>query len=88
MKELKQQVIIEEHPDIEINYVEDTNVTQGGTQDGTQDGTHGGTQEEDLDTWIEEQVATYPKITTEELASQSGKGIRTIKRHIAKMKKL
>ena len=37
---------------------------------------------------IEEQVATYPKITTEELASQSGKGIRTIKRHIAKMKKL
>ena len=64
MKELKQQVIIEEHPDIEINYVED------------------------LDTWIEEQVATYPKITTEELASQSGKGIRTIKRHIAKMKKL
>ena len=84
MKELKQQVIIEEHPDIEINYVEDTNVTQGGTQDGP----HGGTQDEDLDTWIEEQVATYPKITTEELASQSGKGIRTIKRHIAKMKKL
>lgn len=80
MKELKQQVIIEEHPDIEINYVEDTNVPQGGT--------HGGTQDEDLDTWIEEQVATYPKITTEELASQSGKGIRTIKRHIAKMKKL
>ena len=66
MKELKQQVIIEEHPDIEINYAQD----------------------EDLDTWIEEQVATYPKITTEELASQSGKGIRTIKRHIAKMKKL
>lgn len=72
MKELKQQVIIEEHPDIEINYVEDANVPQ----------------DEDLDTWIEEQVATYPKITTEELASQSGKGIRTIKRHIAKMKKL
>ena len=80
MKELKQQVIIEEHPDIEINYVEDTNVTQDVPQDVPQD--------EDLDTWIEEQVATYPKITTEELASQSGKGIRTIKRHIAKMKKL
>ena len=28
MKELKQQVIIEEHPDIEINYVEDANVPQ------------------------------------------------------------
>lgn len=67
----------EEHSDIEINYVEDTNVPQGGTQ--------GGTQDEDLDAWIEQQVATYPKITTEELASQSGKGIRTIKRHIAKM---
>lgn len=76
MKELKQQVIIEGHPDIEINYVEDANVPQDVPQD------------EDLDTWIEEQVATYPKITTEELASQSGKGIRTIKRHIAKMKKL
>ncbi|MCR8894653.1 hypothetical protein [Bacteroides sp. ET336] len=80
MKELKQQVIIEEHPDIEINYVEDANVPQDVPQDVP--------QEEDLDTWIEEQVATYPKITTEELASQSGKGIRTIKRHIAKMKKL
>ena len=80
MKELKQQVIIEEHPDIEINYVEDANVPQDVHQDVPQD--------EDLDTWIEEQVATYPKITTEELASQSGKGIRTIKRHIAKMKKL
>ena len=80
MKELKQQVIIEEHPDIEINYVEDANVPQDVPQNVP--------QEEDLDTWIEEQVATYPKITTEELASQSGKGIRTIKRHIAKMKKL
>ena len=65
MKELKQQVIIEEHPDIEINYVEDTNVTQDVTQDVTQ----GGTQDKELDAWIEEQVATYPKITTEELAS-------------------
>ena len=80
MKELKQQVIIEEHPDIEINYVEDANVPQDVPQDVP--------QEEDIYTWIEEQVATYPKITTEELASQSGKGIRTIKRHIAKMKKL
>ena len=42
MKELKQQVIIEEHPDIEINYVEDANVPQDVPQD------------EDLDTWIEE----------------------------------
>ena len=33
MKELKQQVIIEEHPDIEINYVEDANVPQDVPQD-------------------------------------------------------
>ena len=71
--------------------------TQGGTQDGTQgvpqDGTQGVPQDvpqgvpqgDDLDKWIEYQVAVYPKITTEELASLSGKGLRTIKRRIAKM---
>ena len=63
----------EEHPDIEINYVEDTS----GTQDVPQD--------KELDAWIEEQVATYPKITTEELAKMSGKTSKTIKRHILKM---
>ena len=51
--------------------------TQGGTQDVPQG--------DDLDKWIEYQVAVYPKITTEELASLSGKGLRTIKRRIAKM---
>ena len=81
MKELKQQVIIEEHPDIEINYVEDTSGTQGVTQDVTQDVP----QDKELDAWIEEQVATYPKITTEELAKMCGKTTRTIKRHITKM---
>ena len=63
--------------------------TQGGTQGGTQGSTQGGTQDvpqgDDLDKWIEYQVAVYPKITTEELASLSGKGLRTIKRRIAKM---
>lgn len=63
----------EEHPDIEINYVEYTTVPQGGTQD------------KDLDAWIEQQIATYPKITTKELAKMSGKTSKTIKRHIAKM---
>ena len=79
----------ETHPNIEVNFVEnedDTqNDTQGDTQDGTQGGTQGGTQDDDLDKWIEYQVAVYPKITTEELASLSGKGLRTIKRRIAKM---
>ena len=64
--------------------------TQGGTQDGTQDGTQGDTQGEtqglDLDSWIENEIARNPKITTEELAHLSGKSIITIKRHLAKLK--
>lgn len=67
------------------------NGTQNGTQapqNGTQDGTHAlknGTQDSDLDIWIIEQIRQNPKITTEELAQLSGKGLRTIKRHIAKI---
>ncbi|MBR4468893.1 MAG: hypothetical protein IKS53_05600 [Bacteroidales bacterium] len=57
---------------------------------GTQNGTQGGTQtkrtiDDDLDTWIERQIKDNPKITTEELAEKSHKGVRTIKRHISKM---
>ena len=48
-------------------------------------GTQGGTQEENLDKWIENQIRENPQITTEELAKMSKKGLRTIKRHIAKM---
>ena len=51
-----------------------------GTQDGTQDGT--------LDVWIVEQVAKNSKITTEELAKLSGKGVRTIKRHISQLSQI
>lgn len=79
----------ETHPDIEVNFVENENDTQGDTQGDTQDDTQdvpqGGTQGDDLDKWIEYQVAVYPKITTGELAQQSGKSIITIKRRIAKM---
>lgn len=91
----------ETHPDIEVNFVENEDVTQdvtqgvpqdvpqggtqGDTQGDTQDGTQGGTQGDDLDKWIEYQVAVYPKITTGELAQLSGKSIITIKRRIAKM---
>ena len=60
--------------------------TQGGTQDDTQDDTQGETQGLDLDSWIENEIASNPKITTEELAQKSKKGIRTIKRHLAKLK--
>ena len=38
-----------------------------------------------LDIWIEEQIRINPKVTTEELARTSKKGLATIKRHIAKL---
>ena len=59
--------------------------TQSDTQGDTQGSTQDGTQSDDLDKWIEYQVAVYPKITTEELASLTGLTTRTIKRHITKM---
>ena len=65
-------------------------VPQGGTQDDTQGDTQGDTQDDtqglDLDSWIENEIANNPKITTEELARLSGKSIITIKRHLAKLK--
>ena len=57
----------------------------GGTQDDTQGDTQGDTQSDTLDVWIEAQIKRNPKITTEELANLSNKGLRTIKRHIAKL---
>ena len=57
-------------------------VPQSGTQDDTQDDTQG----LDLDSWIENEIANNPKITTEELARLSGRSIITIKRHLAKLK--
>ena len=51
-----------------------------GTQNGTQTN---GVIDDDLDAWIERQIKDNPKITTEELAEKSHKGVRTIKRHIS-----
>jgi len=77
----------EGHSGIEIHYKEDDTQsdTQGDTQGDTQDVTQGVTQSNDLDKWIEYQVAVYPKISTIELANLSGKSVITIKRHISKM---
>lgn len=61
-------------------------VPQGVPQGGTQDGTQGDTQGLELDSWIENEIASDPKITTEEFARLSGKSIITIKRHLAKLK--
>ena len=60
-------------------------VTQDDTQGDTQDDTQGDTQDDTLDAWIETQIKKNPKVTTEELASWSNKGVATIKRHLAKM---
>ena len=69
----------------EVTVPSTVDVTQGVTQDGTQGDTQGDTQGNALDMWIEEQIRTNPKITTEELARTSKKGLATIKRHIAKL---
>lgn len=80
---------MEEHHDIEVNYIEGDDVTQDGTQDVTQGGTQGGTQDgiqdSDLDKWIEFQIAKNPNITTEILAQMAQITSMTIKRHIAKL---
>ena len=59
--------------------------SQDDTQDDTQGDTQSDTQGDALDIWIEEQIRRNPKITTEELARTSKKGLATIKRHIAKL---
>ena len=56
------------------------NGTQGGTQDVLQD-----VPQDELDNWIEQQIRRNNRITTEELAMMSGKGVRTIKRRISKL---
>lgn len=94
----------EDHEGAEVHYMEnDTQGDTRGTQNGTQNGTRGtrnvphdvphdvpqgGLRGEDLDEWIAYQLAVHPKMTTEELASLSGRGTRTIKRHIAGMQRL
>ena len=69
----------------EVTVPSTVDVTQDVPQDDTQDDTQGDTQGDALDIWIEEQIRRNPKITTEELARTSKKGLATIKRHIAKL---
>lgn len=42
-------------------------------------------QDNELDIWIEHKILANPNITTEEMATLSGKTSKTIKRHIAKL---
>lgn len=57
--------------------------TQGDTQADTQGDTQG---INDLDKWLLNQIKSAPSITSEKLASLSGKSVITIKRHLKKMK--
>ena len=75
----------ESHPGIEANFVENKDVPQGVPQDVPQGVPQDVPQGNDLDKWIERQVAVFPNITSEELASQIGVTSKTIKRRIAKM---
>lgn len=67
------------------NRIEDYFIENDVTQDVTQGVTQDVTQEDNLDKWIEYQVAVFPNITTDELAAQAGVSSRTIKRRITKM---
>ena len=57
--------------------------TQGDTQADTQGDIQG---INDLDKWLLNQIKSAPSITSEKLASLSGKSVITIKRHLKKMK--
>ena len=78
-----------QHHDIEVNYIEEDDVTQDVTQGESQDESQGGIQDVlqdgELDDWIEKQIKKNPKITAKELALLSQKGLSTIRRRIAKL---
>ena len=76
-----------------VNVFSTFDVTQGDTQNDTQNDTQGDTQggtqdvpqEIELDVWIEDQIRKNSKVSTEELAKLSNRGVATIKRHISKL---
>ena len=66
------------------NYIMNVNDTQDGTQGGTQDGTQGGTQDK-LQEQIFDMIKDNPQISTSEMATKLGVGVRTVKRRIKQM---
>ena len=63
-----------------MNVTDTRNDTQGGTQDGTQ----GGTQDK-LQKQIFDMIEENPQISTSEIATRLGVGVRTVKRRIKQM---
>ena len=68
-----------------VNVFSTFDVTQGDTQNDTQGDTQDVPQEIELDVWIEDQIRKNSKVSTEELAKLSNRGVATIKRHISKL---
>ena len=66
------------------DYVTNVNDTRDGTQGGTQDGTQGGTQDK-LQKQIFDMIEENPQISTSEIATKLGVGVRTVKRRIKQM---
>lgn len=66
------------------DYEMNVNDTQGGIQDGTQGGTQGGTQDK-LQKQIFDMIEENPQISTSEIATRLGVGVRTVKRRIKQM---
>ena len=62
------------------DYVMNVNDTQGGIQDGIQDGT-----QDKLQKQIFDMIEENPQISTSEIATRLGVGVRTVKRRIKQM---
>ena len=70
------------------NRIDTQDGAQGGIQDGTQDGTQGGTQggtQDKLQEQIFDMIKDNPQISTSEMATKLGVGVRTVKRRIKQM---
>lgn len=67
-----------------LNYGHDYVMNVNDTRNGTQDGTQGGTQDK-LQKQIFDMIKENPQISTSEIATKLGVGVRTVKRRIKQM---
>lgn len=67
-----------------LNYGHNYIMNVNDTQDGTQGGTQGGTQDK-LQEQIFDMIKDNPQISTSEMATKLGVGVRTVKRRIKQM---
>lgn len=79
---LKATLMAELVEDVTLNVLKDSQGVRQSVRQGVRQGVP---QDEELDSWIEHQLIGNPRMTSEELASLSGRSSKTIIRHIAKM---